>query len=120
MMGHNVPVDVIPVTTFAGTLHEKSGRTPSALHKPVHGHVFVINSTFYTCNETLLSATIISSPSFVTRPLADKYFKRDSMPTFNSDVGIYNQGARSQPSSNTASFPSSPSLTSLTHLKNTK
>jgi len=37
--------------------------------------------------------TITSSPSFVTRTRAYKYFKRDSTATFNSDVGIYTQDA---------------------------
>jgi hypothetical protein len=50
VMGHNTPTDVIPVTTFTGALYEKSRRTRCALHKPVHGHVFVINGTVYVSN----------------------------------------------------------------------
>jgi hypothetical protein len=121
MMGHNSPIDVISVATFASSLHEESGRTPGALHKPVHGHLSVTRSAFFFHLHLNIgkSAIIISFPSSVNRVVVYKYFTHDSTATHNTDVGVYNYEKGSQLTENRVGQSVS-TITDIKPYKNTK
>ena len=58
IMGHNPAVNVIPVTAFTCTLHEKSVRTSSTLRKSVHRHGYkrhILHSHYNTTERDFLS-----------------------------------------------------------------